>query len=107
MKRTVPSRKPGFPWPISPLIEVADRGAQLLDRVIRRTTQRLGVSGFFNVGGTVGAFDAVGVRFLVWGLSVARIMVGGRFLVQGDADVDEVFDGVVMACYGAGFIVSV
>lgn len=58
--------------------------------------------GSFSFGGAVGHFGAVAEVLLV-GFGIPRVFLGGSFLVEGDADVDEGFKGVVLTddCRGA------
>jgi len=58
--------------------------------------------GSFILGGAVGRFGAVAEVLLV-GFSMPRISLGGSFLIEGDADVDECFEGMLLTddCRGA------
>ncbi len=55
--------------------------------------------------GCVGCAVGDGVGF--WGNGVAGYVVRAGFLVEGDADVDEGFEGVFLAYEGGGAVVGV
>ncbi len=62
--------------------------------------------GSFILGGAVGRFGAVAEVFLV-GFSMPRIFLGRSFLVEGYADVNECFEGMLLTDDCGGAVVGI
>ena len=61
----------------------------------------------FYIFSAISRLDAIG-NFLPLGtICMARKIVGGSFLIEGNSDVDEGFDGVVLANYRRSAVMSI